>query len=346
MRYKSVSKIRSISVGCVIACVGLSEGRATEQPKDFYEKKAINLYVGFSPGGSYDFYARLFARHMGRYIPGNPLIVVQTMGGAGSLQAANFLFNVAPKDGTALGVVTQTLMLEEAMNSPGVKYKSSDFHWIGRMTAVLETMIISGNAKAKTIEDVTLFETTTAGTGPGSPSEGYPRLLNAFAGTKYKVISGYQSSAHAMVALEAGEVDSLEVSYNTIVRTKADWLKSGKIKVIAQAALERSPDLPDVPTLVELGQTARAKASLAFYTSAAAVSRSIIATPGIPEERVRALRNAFNAVQKDPDFLVEIAKTNSEFDPASGEYLQELALKIAATPQDIIADTSSALRER
>jgi tripartite-type tricarboxylate transporter receptor subunit TctC len=347
----SVSRsLKVTKLSSAFACslfLGFACPAQAQQPvEEFYKGRTINLYVGFTPGGSYDFYARLYARFMGRYIPGHPTIVTQMMLGAGSLQAANYLYAAAPKDGTALGVVTQTLMLEEAMQTPAVRYKATEFNWIGRMTAVLETVIISQGAKAKTIYDVRQYETNMAGTGAGSPSEGYPRLLNAFASTKFKVIAGYPGASNAMMALDAGEIDAVEVSWNTIVRTKQDWLRSHRINVLVQAVPERSSELPAVPTLVELGNTPDDKRALAFYTSSAAVGRAMIATPGIPADRVKTLRDAFNATQHDPEFLAEIEKSQSEFNPASGQYLQQLTQTVASTPRDTVLRTSDALRLR
>ncbi len=274
---------------------------------------------------------------MGKYIPGHPTVVVQNMPGAGSLRAANFLYNVAPKDGTALGVVTQTVMLEAPLGTPGVKYNAVEFSYVGRMTGVLETMISWHEAQAKNIHDVRKYEIIAGGTGPTSPTEGYPRLLNAFAGTKFRIVSGFGGTSEIMLAMERREVDALENSWNSVVRTKREWVDTKKINVLIQAVLERSKELPDTPTLVELGNTPEDKAALAFYTSSAAVSRSLIGTPGIPADRLKALRDAFQATTRDPEFLAEIKKSQSEFDPAPGEYLEDLAKKIAATPPEIIA---------
>jgi tripartite-type tricarboxylate transporter receptor subunit TctC len=320
--------------------------QAQQSVESFYKGNNINIYVGFSPGGSYDFYARLFARHMGKHIPGNPNVVVQTMPGAGSLRAANYVYNVAPKDGTGLAVVSQTVMLEEPFQTPGVQYKANEFTYIGRMTAVLETMISWHAAKAQNIYDVRKYETVAGGTGSTSPTEGYPRLLNAFAGTKFKIVSGYTGTTDIMLAMERGEVDSLENSWNSIIRTKQEWLDTHKINVLIQASLERTKVLPDTPTLVELGNTPEDKAALAFYTSSAAVSRSILATPGIPPQRVKALRDAFTATTHDPEFLAQVKQSKSEFDPASGEYLQELAKTVAATPKNVVERTANALRAK
>jgi tripartite-type tricarboxylate transporter receptor subunit TctC len=333
---------------CVFATILLSGARGAhaQSVAEFYTGKTITISVGYSPGGSYDYYPRVFARYLGKYIPGHPNVVVQNMPGAGSMRAANFLYNVAPKDGTALGVVTQTVMLEAPLGTPGVKYDATQFSYVGRMTGVLETMIVWHEAKAKTIQDVRLHETIAGGTGPTSPTEGYPKLLNAFAGTKFRIVSGFRGTSEIMLAMERREVDALENSWNSIVRTKKEWVDTKKINVLIQAVLERSKQLPDTPTLVEMGHTAEDKAALAFYTSSAAVSRSLLGTPGIPADRLKALREAFQATTRDPDFLAEIKKSQSEFDPAPGEYLEELAKKIAATPREVIERTSAALRAK
>ncbi|HTK12605.1 MAG TPA: tripartite tricarboxylate transporter substrate-binding protein [Xanthobacteraceae bacterium] len=337
----------TFAAGLGIFAAGLcAPAHAADPVEAFYKNKTINIYVGFAPGGSYDFYPRLYAQYLSKYIPGHPNIVVQTMTGASSLKAANYIYNVAPKDGTALGVVTQTLMLEDLFKTQGVHYKAAEFNYIGRMTAVLETIIASGKAKAKTIYDVRKYETATGGTGPTSPTEGFPRLLNAFAGTKFKIVSGYPGSTNAMLALESGELDSFETSYSTLVRTKKAELADGRMNILVQGALERTKELPNVPTVVEMGQNDQDRAALALYTSSAAVSRPLIGTPGIPPDRLKALRAAFMATTRDPQFLADIARTRSEFTPESGEFLQALAEKVAATPPDIVARTVAALHAK
>jgi len=336
-------KLAAAFVGMVLSLGALAPSHASQEVESFFRGRTISIYVGFGPGGSYDYYPRVFSRHMAKYIPGNPTIAVQNMPGAASMLAANYVFNVAPKDGTALGVAAQTMMVEEAMGGSAVKYKSTEFNWIGRMTAVLEVMIIRAGAQAKSLADMSKFETIAGGTGPASPTEGYPRLLNTFGGAKFRIVSGYKGVADIMLAMDRGEVDAVENSMAHIVRHRSEDLKSGKIWILVQAALERSPTLPDVPTLIEFGSDDKSKAALEFYTSSAAVSRSLFASPGIPTERVKALRDAFNAAAKDPDLLAEVHKANVEFDPAPGEYLQELASKVAATPSDVVQLTKRAV---
>jgi len=335
-----------VSPAALFVSALLPSPAAAQSVAEFYTGKTVTISVGYSPGGSYDFYPRVFARYLGKYIPGHPTVVIQNMPGAGSLRAANFLYNVAPKDGTALGVVTQTLMLEAPLGTPGVKYNAVEFSYVGRMTGVLETMISWHEAPAKNIQEARKFELVAGGTGPTSPTEGYPRLLNAFAGTKFRIVSGFGGTSEIMLAMERREVDALENSWNSVVRTKREWIETKKINVLIQAVMERNKELPDTPTLVEMGTTPEAKAALAFYTSAAEVSRSLIGTPGIPADRLKALREAFQATTRDPEFLADIKKSQSEFDPAPGEYLEDLARKIAATPPEVVRRTAEALRAK
>jgi tripartite-type tricarboxylate transporter receptor subunit TctC len=319
---------------------------AAEPADMFFKGKTINFYIGFAGGGSYDYYARLVARFIGKHIPGNPTVVPQTMTGAGSFQLANFLFASAPKDGTAMGTVTQTVALEEALHSPGVRYKAAEFTWIGRATAILEIALTGKDAKAKTMAAARQYETPVAGTGSGSPSEGYPRLMNALAGTKFKIISGYPGSTQALKALEAGEVDGAFTSWNTLKRTRQDGLRDHVLNILYQCALERHPDLADVPTDVEVAGTPEARQILAFYTSSAAVGRSIVAPPGIPSDRVNVLRRAFDATIKDAELLADIERAQQEFQPASGEELQQIIRDTASVPRTIVEQTEAILRSK
>lgn len=341
----SPSRLRNLAFTATLIATAASSVAPVQADtiEDFYKGKTITIYVGFGPGGSYDYYPRVFARYMGKHIPGNPSITVQNMPGAGSMLAVNYVYNVAPKDGTALGVGAQTMMIEEAMGGSAVKFKSAELTWIGRMTSVLEVMIVRGGAKAKSAADIDKVETIAGGTGPASPTEGYPRLLNAFGGAKFRIVSGYKGTTDIMLAMDRGEIDAVENSMSSIMRTRSEDLKAGKLWVLVQASLERSPTLPQVPTLIEFGKDAKSKAALEFYTSSAAVSRALFGTPGIPPERAKALRDAFQAASKDPGLLAEVSKAQVEFEPASGEYMQDLARKVASTPKDVVELTKKAV---
>ena len=319
-------------------------GAAAHTAEQFFKGRVINLYIGFAAGGTYDYYSRLFARFIGKHIPGNPTVVAQSMPGAGSFQAANFLYAVAPKDGTAMGMITQTAAIEEALQSPGVQYKAAEFTWIGRMSAILEIHFTWRTSNAKTIADAMRHEIPLAGTGAGSPSEAYPKLLNALVGTRFKVISGYPGSTQGMLAMERGEVDGALTSWHTLNRTKSDWLRRGDLNLLVQYAAQRHRDLADVPTALDIATTTEAKEILAFFISSAQVGRSIVAPPGIPTERASALRAAFDALLKDPELLAEVEKTQVEFQPASGAEVQTLVAAAAGAPADVIERIKAILR--
>ena len=327
--------------------LALSTGAAGAQPADqFFKGKTINLYIGFGGGGTYDYYGRLVARFLGRHIPGAPNVIAQSMPGSGSFRAANFLFSAAPKDGTAVGVITQTAALEDALRSPGAQYKAAEFNWIGRMTAILETFFTWKTSKAKTIEDARLHEIPMAGTGAGSPSEGYPKLLNALGGTRFKIISGYPSSTAGMLAMERGEVDGGLTSWNTLKRTRQSWISNRDINILVQFATKRHVELPAVPAAVEIAGTEEGRQIMALYLSGAELGRSLVAPPGIPADRVKVLRAAFDAMLKDREFLAEIEKSGQEFFPASGEQVQKLIQDAVSAPRDIVERAEAILRAK
>jgi tripartite-type tricarboxylate transporter receptor subunit TctC len=321
-----LEQIRRTALALAVSLLAFLPHMASAQPSEqFFKGRMINLYIGFAPGGTYDYFGRAVSRFMGRHIPGHPTIIAQNMPGAGSLQAANYLYAQAPKDGTALGVVTQT---------------------IGRITSVLEVSFTWMTSKVRTIEDARVFETPVAGTGVGSPSEGYPKLLNALAGTKFKIISGYPGSTQGMLAMETGEVDGGYTSWNTLKRTKPDWIENHKINILVQYANERHTDLRDVPTVLEAAKTSEGRQALAFYVSGAEIGRSLLAPPDMPAHRVTTLRTAFNAMIKDPGFLAEIEKFGQEFQPGTGKQVEELIREMSRTPRDIVRRVETILRAK
>ena len=310
-------------------------GAQAQSPESFYRGRTVSIYIGFGGGGSYDFYGHLIARHMGKHIPGNPTVVAQSMPGAGSFKLANWLTSVAPKDGTAMGIVSQAVALEEALGSQGVQYKAREFNWIGRATSVIE--IVMTGEKARTLDDAYMTEVMIGGTGPGSPSEGYPKLLNAAAGTKFRIIAGYPASAEVLLAMEKGEVDAAFTSFGSLTAYHQDWLDQKKVHLLAQGTVARSQELPDVPAVGELGKTPEDRRMLQLYASTADIGRSFIAPPGLPPERVAVLRAAFDATMNDPEFRAEVARVKAEFHPLPGAEVQKLIEATAQTPPEIIA---------
>ena len=227
------------------------------------------------------------------------------MPGAGSFTAANFLYARAPRDGTALGIVSQTVAIEEALGTSGVQYKVSQFNWIGRATSVNEVSLTFQTSNIKTIGDATANVTTMASTGAGSPSETYLKLLNAVAATKFKLVGPYPASNDAMLAMERGEVDGAFTSYNTLKVSRQDWLREKKINILVQYG-ERSTDLPDVPFAVDLAKTEEDRRLMDFYVGSEQIGRAFLAPPEIPADRVAALRKAYDETMQDPQLLAEI----------------------------------------
>lgn len=315
---------------CATLLLGGGAGARSQAAEAFYKGKTVFIYIGFAPGGSYDYFGRLLARHLGQHLPGNPSVVAVSMPGAGSFTAANFLYTRAPRDGTALGIVSQTIAIEEALGTPGVQYKASKFNWIGRAAAVNEVSFTFHTSKTRTIQDAMTNQTSMASTGAGSPSESYLKLLNAIAGTRFKLVGPYPASNDAMLAMERGEVDGAFTSYNTLKVARQDWLRDGKINILAQYG-EHSQELPNVPFAVE------DRALLAFFVSSEQIGRAFLAPPGIEGERVSALRHAYDQTMQDPQVFAEIRKSHSEFSPLAGDRLQALIARTTSASPSIIS---------
>jgi len=319
------------------ALLVLSAGSSAAQ-QEMFAGKTITIYVGYTAGGSYDLYGRLAARHLGAHLPGHPAVVVQNMPGAGSLKAANYLYEVAPRDGTALGVVVESTALEQALANPAAQYDAAKFTYVGRLATSNNVFMMWHSAKVQSLEDAKRAAALLAGTGPGSIAETIPRLTNALIGTRFKLISGYPASTEAMLAMERGEVDGSSSSWAAVKVGKQDWLKDKKIRIILQTTPERSPELPDAPSLGEIGSSAQDRQVFALYASGSAIGRSLIGPPGIAAERVAALREGFDAMVKDADFLADVRKLDVELDPLPGAAVAQLIERTLSVP--------AAVRER
>ena len=296
----------------------------------------ITIYVGNTAGGTYDLYARLVSRHLGNFLPSKPNIVVENMPGAGSLRAANFIYNVAPKNGTALGIISENLAIEQALRNPAVQFDASKLTWVARVGPAAAVHVVWNTAKAQSIEDTKKHEMTVAGTGPGNLAEVIPLLLNPLIGTKFKVIRGYPAANEALLAMERGEVEGASANWMTIKVQKRDLLAQGKLKVILQDLPTRLPDLPDVPALAELGDTPEAKQLTGLYASVGSIGRSFFGPPAMPQAAAEQLRAAFMAMMKDPAFLADAQKSSLDLLPARGEELQTSVAKTLAIPEETI----------
>jgi tripartite-type tricarboxylate transporter receptor subunit TctC len=306
-----------------------------------FARKTITVYIGNTAGGSYDLYGRMLARFLGKHLPGNPTVIATNMPGAGTLRAANFIYEVAPKDGTAIGIVTETVALEQAVGNPSVQYDAVKFNWLGRFASSNNIHFQWHTAKVQSIEDAKKMETSVAAAGAGNLSEVIPKLLNKVIGTKFKVISGYPASAESMLAMERGEVDGAASSWAAVRIGKKDWLQEKKIKIILQDVPERSADLPDVPALGELGDKPDDKKLLNLYASGGAIGRAFILPPGTPDNILKTLQDGFMAMAKDPEVVAEMQKASLDVEPlpAANQYAE--VKKTLEAPKEIIDQAKS-----
>jgi tripartite-type tricarboxylate transporter receptor subunit TctC len=325
-----------IVAASVIAATATATPSAAQPVADFYRGKTVSMVIGYPPAGANDVYARLLARHIGKHIPGNPSVVPRNMPGAGSILAANYIFNVAPKDGTTIGLLVPTLPLEEKLGASAAKYKAAGFHWIGRMAPAPNITFIMATAPVKTIKDAFDKVAILGATGRGATNAIYPTVLNNVIGTRFRVVTGYEGSAAVMLAMERGEVEGHSATYDTLKTVHEDWLRNRKVNVVVQYSLQRHPELPDVPTSAELARTPEEAQILRAVSSASEIGKFALTTPDTPADRVAALRRAFDATVKDPDFVAEAQKLRIELGPLPGEDLQKIVEEVQAMPPAIV----------
>ncbi len=317
-------------------CVGLllaGAGPATAQSAaEFYKGKTVNILIGVGVGGEYDLHARLTGRFIGRHIPGNPAIVPQNMTGAGGIKMANYLYSVAAKDGTNIGMLSNTLPMLQATDAPGLQLDAAKFNWIGSISPTVETIAVWHTAGVKSVEDARKQEIVVGASGKGAITHTFPVAMNELLGTKFKVVVGYEGGNAINLAIERGEVQGRNNTWSSWKVTKADWLRDKKIDILAYAG-PKPMDLPGVPSLSELAKSDDDRKVLNLITSGTEFGRPLALTPDVPTDRVKAMRDAFEATMKDKDFMAEAAKLNIEIEPVKGEYLQGLARELVDLPK-------------
>jgi tripartite-type tricarboxylate transporter receptor subunit TctC len=333
--YSRFCAARTVLVA-VLALVAAGAAQAQDDSAAFYKGKTVNILVGYEGGGGYDLYARLVAQFLGKHIPGQPTVIVQNMPGAGGLRAARNLATVAAKDGTTLGMLAQTLPFDTLLGyTPDVD--AGRFVWIGRAAMNVEVGVAFAKSGVTSIDDARKREIPTAGTGGTASSTVVPFLLNRLAGTRFQLIAGYKSANEALVTMERGEVDMVgAIGLSTVMARHATRLKDGTIRLIYQNALTRHPDIPNLPTIGELGGGADERVILDLFASGAAIGRALIAPPDVPAARAAALRRALAATLADPEFVALSKKGSLPLEPGSGEELEGIARKVLATPGPIV----------
>jgi tripartite-type tricarboxylate transporter receptor subunit TctC len=332
------------SVVAMITGVVLLSGAAYATTHEFYKGKTIKIVVGFLAGDVYDLWARLYAQHMPKHIPGKPDIIVQNMTGAGSMIAANHVYSVAKPDGLTLGSALPALYFDQLIGRKEVQFDYAKFVWIGSPVQNEHQMYMRSDAPYRTIEEIrkATVPPKCGTTGTGSTGYYIPKLMEEALGTKFNLVTGYQGGQDIDLAVERGELHCRAFTIEAFFAREPflTWRKRGFVRNLIQSGRTRDPKLPDTPTIYELMdqyKTPEATRRLANVVLAAgALGRPLVATPGIPPERVTVLREAFNKMLKDPDFLAEIERRKYELQPVKGEDLEAMAKEVIAQPPDVI----------
>jgi tripartite-type tricarboxylate transporter receptor subunit TctC len=322
---------RAILAAAILAAVGFSDAARAQSVAQFYEGKDIRVLIGAGVGGTYHLYAMLAARFMRKHIPGNPTVTLMTMPGAGGITALNHSYNVAPKDGTLMHLIHAEVLFETLL-SPGVKFNAKDYHYIGRFADADFAGVVSKASGAKTLDDAKKREISFGSTGRRSVTYLGPAMFNRTAGTKFKVIAGYKGTSDIDIALERGEVDGVALSWAAVTTIHGQKYASGDIIPIFAVADGRMKPIPNVPAISEFGRDDNEKTFLGIYTSSGTIGRALAFPPGVPADRVAALREAFEKTLRDPEFLAEVKSKDILFDPMSGADLQAYIGKYMKTP--------------
>jgi tripartite-type tricarboxylate transporter receptor subunit TctC len=325
------------------AAIG-ADTAVAQTPDQFYKGKTIDIIIGYPPAGSNDTYARLLARHIGKHIPGNPSIVAKNMPGAGSFLALGHVYNIAPKDGTILGIGAPTSPLDEKLGTPGVRFKTAELNWVGRIDSLINIVFMWKTSPVKTVADAQRIESTLSGTGAGSTVSIYPTVMNNVLGTKFKLIMGYRGSNEAQLAVERGEVEGHSTSWTAVKVAHPDWLPTKTITILVQFSVKPHAELADVPTVVALARTDEERQILSAVVNAAEVGTAFFTTPGVPADRLAALRRAFDATMKDPDFLADAKRTTLTVNPLTGEELQKLVTEVSNLPPALLEKVRAAYK--
>jgi len=328
---------------CVVAGVLAFSVVLPAHAQSFYEGKTITIVTSTGPGGTYDVTARLLARHMPRFIPGKPSMVVQNMPGGGNVLATNFMYTIAPKDGTSIATVHNAMPLHQVLGGPGVRFDAAKFEWLGSSGAENEVILVWHTSEIRTLDDAKKREVILGGTGAGSGIVIIPRLMNALLGTRFKIVTGYRSSEDVNLALQRGEIEARAFSLVSITAQRADWLRDKKIIILVQVGATRAHEIPDIPLVTELATTQEDRQVFKLMSSAASLGRPYLAPPGVPADRLDTLRRAFEATMKDQAFLAEAEKLQLDIDPIGAADITKLVLDTVNAPSAIVAKAKTAL---
>jgi len=337
--------IRQPLVTCLLGLCAtvLTEGARADAVSDFYRGKTITIIVGYTAGGGYDIYARALARHMGKHLPGNPSFIVQNITGAGSLNAANHLYNVSPKDGTAFGTFGRGLPMEPLIGTAKVRFDATKFTWLGSGTNEISFCATWHTSPVKTWADMLKTPFAVGGEGAGSDPDSYSALIRNVFGAKLRLVTGYHGTSDIILAIERGEVDGrCGWSWSSLKTTREAWITGKKLNFLVHVSDQKAAELAHIPTLNDFAND-RQKQIVRLVTSRQVMGRPFAAPPRVPEERKQALRKAFDDTLKDPAFLEEAGKLKLEVNPVTGSEVDKLIAELYRTPKDIVEEARKAI---
>ena len=328
------------------AAVAVLPASAFAQPPGdaaFFKGKTITLITSTGVGGTYDTVARLFSRHMPRHIPGNPTMIVENMPGGGNVLATNYMYNIAPKDGTAIATIHSAMPLQQVLNSGGIRYDADKFNWLGSTGPQNEVILVWHTAGITSIAQAQEKQIVLGGTGAGAGIVLLPMVVNKLLGTKFKIVIGYRTSEDVNLGMERGEVQARAFSLGSITSQHPDWISAHKVAFLVQAGVRRDKVLPDVPLLTELAKTDEQRQIFKLISSSPALGQPYVAPPGVPAARLAILRDAFAATMNDPAFLADTAKINFTIEPMSADEVTQIVHDTVATPPGIITKAKLAM---
>lgn len=335
-RHKQMTLTTSVLATGLLAVATLAVSVPAKAEDITYAGKTVHMTIGFGPGGGYDLWARTISKTLGKHLPGNPTVVNENMPGAGSYRAANYIYNVAPKDGTVIGAIARDAALGPLTGQPGAKFDPLKLSYLGTPTTETNVCISYKTSKVKTVQDLFKETLTVGSTGPGTGTETYPKVLNAMFKMKFKIIGGYPSSSDVFLAMERGEVDGICESYDSIHTKRPNWIKDKQVNILFQGGAEKNPELPNVPFIGDIFESKQDKQAIDFLYAGQGIGRPYIAPPNMDPARLKVLRDAFAATMKDPEFLADAKKAKLDVEPKTGEQLAALIQKLYSTPKPLI----------
>lgn len=326
----------------LLALFGVAAPAAAQPAAEFYKGKTIAFVVGFTAGGNYDFYARLLSEFMGRHVPGNPSFVVQNRPGAGSRNAAAYVFNVAPKDGTVIAMTTNLLPLFQVLDA-APKFDLSKAHFLGNMTETVSVLSLWHTAPVKTLDEAKRIEAILGSTGRTGETYIVPQIMNGVLGTKFKIVTGYPGINEISLAMERGELHGRNGSWDNLMQQKPEWVREKKVNILVQVGFTKERELPDVPLLSELAANADDRALLDLVSGYPAFARAPWVAAEVPAYRVAALRKAFDALMKDEAFLADAKKRKLEIGPRNAAQVHALVNKLASASPELVERVKKAI---